>query len=376
VKILHVVPTYLPSRRYGGPIFAVHGLARALVARGHDVDVFTTNVDGDKNSDVPLGIRVDLDGVGVHYFPSPFRRLYWSPRLRIELRGSIAKYDVAHLHSLFLYPTAAAAREAQRSRVPYVISPRGMLVPELIAAKSRWTKTLWLRLIERGNFTGAAAIHFTTEREREDAQRTKMPVPASFVVPNGIVLGGTAALPPPRDHDTILFLGRINWKKGIDRLIAALPHIDGARLVIAGNDEENLTPRLVELAQHLGVADRIEFIGAVSGPQKDDLLARATLLALASISENFGNVILEAMAAQTPVVVTAEVGLAEEVRRARAGIVVGSQPREIANAVNALLRDPDTRRSMGERGRHAVEARFTWPRVAAEMEAQYARLLR
>jgi glycosyltransferase involved in cell wall biosynthesis len=350
-------------------------LASALAARGHRVDVFTTNVDGDGTSDVPIATRVDLDGVGVHYFRSPVRRIYWSPELRNALRRSVGEYDVAHLHSVFLYPTAATAREAQRADVPYVISPRGMLVPELIDAKSRWMKKLWLRLIERRNFAGAAAIHFTTAREREDAQRTKMLIAASFVVPNGIDVPPLAPA-TPRDENTILSLGRINWKKGIDRLIAALPYIDGARLVIAGNDEENLTPRLRELGQRLGVAERIEFTGPVSGIAKEQLLARATLFALTSMSENFGNVILEAMAAGSPVVVTAEVGLAEDVRRARAGVVVPSQPREIASAINTLLADADVRRAMGERGRRAVEERFTWPRVAAEMEAHYARLLR
>jgi glycosyltransferase involved in cell wall biosynthesis len=374
VKILHVVPTYLPARRYGGPIFAVHGLARALAARGHEVDVFTTNVDGDGESDVPLRQRVDLDGVGVHYFPSRFRRLYWSPQMRNALLTSVHRYAVVHLHSVFLYPTFAAARIAHYSRVPYVISPRGMLVPELIAAKSRWTKLAWLRLIERRNFSGAAAIHFTTERERQDALRTKMPIRSSFVVPNGIDLSAPALSPPHRDSDTILFLGRITWKKGIDRLITALPHIEHARLLIAGNDEENLTPRLRELAERLGVANRIELLGPVEGAAKEALLARATLFALASMSENFGNVVLEAMAAETPVVLTPEVGLAEEVRRARAGVIVPAQPRELANAINALLRDPNGRRVMGEQGRRTVETRFSWPRIAEEMEAQYALL--
>ena len=78
MKILHVVPTYLPARRYGGPIFAVHGLCKALAARGHDVGVITTNVDGDETSNVPLGEAVDVDGVKVHYYAAPFRRLYWS----------------------------------------------------------------------------------------------------------------------------------------------------------------------------------------------------------------------------------------------------------------------------------------------------------
>ena len=88
MKILYVVPTYLPATRYGGPIFAVHGLARALAERGHYVDVFTTNVDGDGESDVPLRQRVELDGVGVYYFSSPIRRLYWSPQMRSALAAS------------------------------------------------------------------------------------------------------------------------------------------------------------------------------------------------------------------------------------------------------------------------------------------------
>jgi glycosyltransferase involved in cell wall biosynthesis len=383
VKILHVVPTYLPATRYGGPIFSVHGLARALAERGHQVDVFTTNVDGDGESDVPLRERVELDGVGVFYFASPMRRLYWSPQMRKALAASIRGYDIAHLHSVFLYPTAAAARAAKNAKVPYVISPRGMLVPELIAAKSRWTKTAWLRLIERRNFAGAAAIHLTSERERDDALRTKMPLPSSFIVPNGIVLSGAPAPSsvapapsPARYPNTILFLGRINWKKGIDRLISALPYVERARLVIAGNDEENLTPRLTELAARLGVADRVEFLGRVDGAAKDELLARATVFALTSMSENFGNAVVEAMAAETPILLTAEVGLSEEVRRARAGVVVPVQPREIGSAIRKLLEDPEERRAMGERGRHVVETRFTWPRVAEEMEAQYARLLR
>jgi glycosyltransferase involved in cell wall biosynthesis len=372
VKILHVVPTYLPARRYGGPIFAVHGLAKALVARGHQVDVFTTSVDGPDDSNVPHGTSVDLDGVGVWYFPSSFRRLYWSGAMRSALARSVADYDVVHIHSVFLYPTAAAAHAAQRANVPYVISPRGMLVPELIRQKSRWTKTAWIRLVERGNFARASAVHFTSAREKDDARGVALDIPSSFVVPNGI------ELPPlvdvARDENTIVFLGRINWKKGVDRLITAMATLPDARLVIAGNDEERLTPRLRELAEKLGVSDRVAFIGRVDGQAKFELLARATVFALASLSENFGNVVLEAMAMKTPVVVTPEVGLAEEVRRARAGVI--AMPHELAAALDSLLHDPERRRIMGGHGRRAVEEHFTWPKVAAEMEAQYARLLR
>ena len=159
MRLLHVTPTYLPALRYGGPIRTVHALCRALAERGHDVHVFTTNVDGEQDSAVPLQQPVDLEGVKVTYFPSRLlRRLYWSPPMGRALMQTVAGFDAVHLHAVYLWPTWAGARAAKAHQVPYVISPRGMLVPELMRRKSRWLKAAWVALIERGNLEGAAAI--------------------------------------------------------------------------------------------------------------------------------------------------------------------------------------------------------------------------
>ncbi|MEA2343531.1 MAG: hypothetical protein QOF63_1700 [Thermoanaerobaculia bacterium] len=373
MRLLHVVPTYLPATRYGGPIYAVHGLCRALAKRGHQVDVFTTNVDGDGESPVALDTPVDLDGVSVRYFPSAFRRVYFSPRMRAALDGEIANYDVVHLHSVFLWPTYAAARAAERRRVPYVISPRGMLVPELISRKSAFAKRLWMRAFERRTFARAAGIHFTAQTEWNDAARTAMPLPTPFIVPNGIDLPAASAT--PRLPDTLLALGRINWKKGLDRLLDAVQAVPDVKVVIAGNDEENLTPQLRAQAERNGIAGRVEFRGPVAGAEKEELLATATALVLPSLSENFGNVVLEAMAASMPVIVTREVGLAADVEQAEAGIVIDGTPASLAGAIQRLLHDPELRAQMGRRGRELVSARFTWDRVGREMEEQYVRIV-
>jgi glycosyltransferase involved in cell wall biosynthesis len=362
VRLLHVVPTYLPATRYGGPIFAVHGLCRALARRGHEVHVFTTNVDGPGTSDVPLDCPVEMDGVRVHYFASQFRRLYYSSTMRNALRTFVPLCGAVHVHSVFLWPTSAAARIAARAGVPYVVSPRGMLVEELIRRKSRIAKSLWLRAVERETLRDAALIHFTSQRELDDARALWLPLPAQAVVPNGIEL-------PPPNHaphgSELLFLGRLNWKKGLDRLIEAMKLLPEARLAIAGNDEESYTATLPRAAN-------VRFIGAVSGAEKDALLRNAAALVLPSISENFGNVVLEAMAVQTPVVVTPEVGLAKDVDAAGAGVVTPNDPPLLADALRALLADQARRAEMGRRGRALVEARFTWDRVAAEMEEHYA----
>jgi glycosyltransferase involved in cell wall biosynthesis len=366
MRILHVVPTYFPARRYGGPIVAVHGLCKALAVRGHTVDVFTTNVDGSETLAVPESVPVDVDGVRVRYFPSPFRRLYWSPAMRSALDAETGTYDVVHIHAVYLWTGIAAARAARKAGVPYVISPRGMLVPELIRRKSRIVKTLWLRLAEQPGFAQAAAIHLTSALEGQEAVRTGLPLPSPFVVPNGIDVEPRPDV--PRDDATLLFLGRVSWKKGLDRVIAALPSLPSIRFAIAGNDDEELTPRLRELAQQHGVSDRVDFLGPVYGAAKNELLARATLFVLLSTSENFGNAVLEALAMETPVVLSGDVGLAEEVVRAGAGII-GLE--EVAE----LLRDRERRQQMGRNGRKLVESRFAWPRVAQEMEEAYERIV-
>lgn len=365
MRILHVVPTYLPALRYGGPIVAVHGLCKALAARGHQVDVFTTNVDGDGTLDVPVATPVELDGVRVRYFPSSFPRLYWSPAMRRALHAEVGTYDVVHIHAVYLWTGIAAARAARKAGVPYVISPRGMLVPELIRRKSRMVKSLWLQLLERRGFVHAAAIHFTSALEGEEAKRVGLPLPSPFVVPNGIDIEPRPEV--PRDPATLFFLGRVNWKKGLDRVISALPSLPGVRFKIAGNDDEGLSPRLRELAQQHGVVDRVEFLGPVYGAAKNELLARATLFVLLSTSENFGNAVLEALAMETPVALSREVGLAEEVVRAGAGAI------GLEDAA-ALLQDSERRAEMGRKGRALVESRFTWPRVAEEMERAYESL--
>ena len=189
MRLLHVVPTYFPAVRYGGPIYSVHGLCAALAARGHDVHVFTTNVDGPGDSVVPLGQPVDMDGVKVWYFPSRWlRRLYWSPPMARMLKLEVGGFDLVHLHSVFLWPTWAAARAARR-RVPYVLSPRGMLVKDLVRARSRVrSRRAWIALIERANLARAAGIHVTSAVEEAELEEFGFTLSGRiFDVPNGVV---------------------------------------------------------------------------------------------------------------------------------------------------------------------------------------------
>jgi glycosyltransferase involved in cell wall biosynthesis len=297
----------------------------------------------------------------------------------------VAGFDVVHLHSVFLWPTFAAARAAERAGVPYLVAPRGMLVGDLLRRRGRLRKRLWIRLVERRTLARAAALHATSELEAEEVARLGMPLPPIYVVPNGVeaepwTLGRETEISPAvravlARRPLLLFLGRLSWKKGLDRLVAALAEVPGATLAIAGNDEEGYRERLDRLAAASGVADRVVYLGPVHGADKAGLLHGADALVLPSHSENFGNAVLEAMAAGLPVAVTPEVGLAGVVREHGAGVVTAGDPPRLAAALRRLLADPEGRRAMGDRGAAAAVQEFGWGSVAARMEEAYVEVL-
>jgi glycosyltransferase involved in cell wall biosynthesis len=383
MRILHVIPSYLPAVRYGGPIFATHGLCKALAARGHEVQVLTTNIDGPGNSPVPIALPVNLEGVQIRYFPCPLlRRLYWAPALGRALDSEIGKFDIVHLHSVFLWPTWAAARAARKAGVPYVLSPRGMLVRELIRRRSRLAKSAWISLIEKSNIERSAAIHLTSELEASELERFGWRFPRLAVIPNGIDEPLPAAGEISGEIDAItaaqplvLFLGRLSWKKGLDRLLRAFARSRTGKLAIVGTDDEGLAPQLEKLATDLRIADRVCVLArTVIGSEKERLFAAAKLFVLSSYSENFGNTVLEAMRRRVPVVVTPEVGAAEIVRQSAGGIVAQGDAEAFGAAIGYLLDNPNLARSMGEAGqRHAI-THYTWAGISARMEELYESL--
>jgi glycosyltransferase involved in cell wall biosynthesis len=379
LRLLHVVPTYIPAWRYGGPIHSVHGLCAALTRRGHAVTVATTNVNGPGDSDVPLGVPVEIDGVRVHYFKSAFlRRIYFSPPLRAFLREEARRSDLIHTHSVFLWPTTAAARVARALVKPYVVSPRGMLVRDLIARRSGFAKRAWITLFENDNIRLADAIHSTSAIETEELMALGFKPRTVFEIPNGtdIPAGAPGSGRDAERERYILFLGRINWKKGLDRLLKALATCPDVVLVVGGNDEDDYLPEVRRLADALSISSRIRYAGYVEGEAKARLLRDAAALVLPSYSENFGIVLIEAMAQATPVIVTPEVGLSRFIAEHRCGIVAGGAPEELGAAIRSLWSDPVLRESLGANGRSAAEEHFSWDGIAAQFEAHYRSLLK
>lgn len=361
----------------------MHGLSRELVELGHEVEVFTTNLDGWEELEPQPPTSAAIDGVEVSYFEAGLgRRFHRAPKMARALRHRVSEFDVVHLHGMFTWPCYRAAREAWRAAVPYILSPRGMLVQDLIERRGSVRKQLWIRAIDRQTIENANVVHSTSELEQHEIAKFNFDINREVLIPNGVQIerfdGDWTTVTPSikslaKRADLILFLGRINWKKGLDRLANALVSLDHGHVVIAGTDD-GYESELKQLLVDLQVEDRVTFVGQVTGNDKQALLNAAALLVLPSYNENFGNVVLEAMAAALPTVVTKDVGASSLVESTKSGLVVDGSTASLKNGLDCLLRDRTLRERMGLSGQAAAQKDYGWRPIAERFEACYRKL--
>jgi len=385
IRILHVIPSLAP--RDGGPTRACIELCRELVRNGASVAIYTTNADGDGELDAPLAVPVRVEGVEVRYFPVRWPRNYrYSPELARALRASIPAVDIVHIHSLYSFTTQIAARYCRLYGVPYLLRTHGTLDPYL-RRRHRLRKWCYERLFDARNLNRAAAIHFTTDEELRLCSGPRLTAPAA-VVPLGVELADYAGdstdafyarWPRLRGRRIVLFLGRINFKKGLDLVadafIRTAAERGDAHLVIAGPDNDGYRAAIARRLAAGGAIDRTTFTGMLEGAEKLAALRAASVFVLASYTENFGLAVVEAMAARVPLVISDRVNICREVAAAGAGIVVPCDASRVAGAIEQVLEDPVRAREMGARGRRLVAAKYTWDSVARQMLAVYAEIL-
>ena len=370
LSILHIIASLAPG--YGGPA-KVAELCEALAARGHRVEVATTNI---FDPDVPTGVRVERRGFAVtHFRVRRPRTTATAPGLVPWLRRHVREFDLAHIHGIYWFPTLVSAIAARHARVPYVHQPHGALTA-YHRAHHVGRKAVYEALFERRNLRLAASVRYDSERERQDALARGFP--------DGAVIPPGTPMPPPGSSDDrvggrILFLGRISAKKGVDVLLDALPlvisAVPAAHLVVAGPDDERLGNQLRERANALRIGERVTFVGLVTGDTKIDLLRTASVLVAPSIDESFGATVTEALAVETPVIISRGIPIHEQIEREAAGLVVDRTPQAVAAGITRILTDAMLAATLGKNGRLLVETEYSWDEIARRIEELYLEVL-
>jgi len=383
MRILHVIPSL--AARDGGPAKVVVEMCRELTRRGAEAEIYTTNLDGRGLLDVVPGKPVTQGGVRVTYFPVDLSDYYKISRpLAAALKATIPNYDAVHIHSLYQFPSTVAAYYCRRYAVPYVVIPHGALDPFLFR-RHRARKWLYEVAFERRNLHHAAAVQFTSEEESILAATHGLclrPAVAPLGVdladsPRSIACGALGTRwPETIGKRVLLYLGRINFKKGLDLLAQAFGRIARERtdvhLLIAGPDSDGYAAKVRLWLSEQGVLDRTTFTGMVEGEVKAAALAQSVMFVLASYTENFGIAVVEAMGAGLPVVISNRVNIWREIDAARAGLVVNTDAGEVAAAIRALLVAPERAAEMGRNGKDLARKQFSWESAGARLMELYA----
>ncbi|MEG3921039.1 hormogonium polysaccharide biosynthesis glycosyltransferase HpsP [Microcoleus sp. T3_A4] len=388
MRILQIIPSI--SLVYGGPSQMVLGLSAALAAKNIDVTIITTDSNGDIGQlplDVPLNQPIQQNGYQIIYFRCyPWRRYKFSLSLLQWLNENARQFDLAHIHALFSPVTTFAATIARYHKLPYIMRPCGMLDPADLQKKKR-LKRIYATLLEGPNLAGAAAIHFTSKEEAKISERFglgstgKMPVPRDLVIP----LGVRAGLFPQRLRESevpiILFMSRIEPKKGLNLLIPALESILASGIefhfILAGSNPQDAdyeTQIKVQI-HNSSLAKYTRITGFVSGDLKLELLTKADLFVLPSYYENFGIAVAEAMAAGVPVAISDRIHIAEDIQQAEAGWVGPLEVGAIANSIKSALLNPQERQRRGLNGQEYARKHYNWEAIAQQTIDAYQEIL-
>jgi glycosyltransferase involved in cell wall biosynthesis len=373
MKVCHLVPSL--EEHHGGPSKSVRALAHAQADLGAAVELLTTLEQGQPVA----ATRNVAERSVIHTFPrvTP-RRLSRSPALKEYL--SRARFDYVHYHSLWLRPLHYAHQAAQRLAVPLIISPRGML-SGWAYRHHHWRKRLAAALVHRGAMAAASGWHATSAEEAADIRALGFKQPVC-VSPNGVTLPSTAELntarlawqtmcPATTTRPVALFYSRFHRKKRLQELIAlwlAAPRGNWL-LLIVGMAEDYTATELNLWLQAAGATDRVAIFDGTDRPPP---YAVASLFLLPSHSENFGLVIVEALAAGVPTLVTDTTPwLSLNPKHCGWCVSWENFGPTLAQALTTPL--PELA-AMGQHGRAWAERDFSWSRAAHLLTEFYQNL--
>jgi phosphatidylinositol alpha-mannosyltransferase len=367
VKIGLVCPYIYPAS--GGVAQHVQYLYHGLRQRGHDVRILTASHGPQRASEGDI-IRL---GVGVSVpINASVGTLTFSPRYLTQIDDMLERerFDVLHFHEPFVpFLSLFLLRESTSVNIATFHAYAGFSPSYEFG--SRALRGYAARLHGR-IAVSAAARHFIDRFFPGDYK----------VIPNGVdVARFASAVPIARWQDgipNVLFVGRHEPRKGLLDLLKAHRILrktgSQSRLLIVGSGPQEREARRYVATRGL---QEVEFLGRVTDAEKAQLFRTADVYASpATGGESFGIVLLEAMAAGTPIVASDIHGYKGVVRRGREGLLVPPrEPRELAIAIDRLLREPALREQMGAAGQARAEE-FSWPRVTAKVEDYYGFVIR
>lgn len=392
MKILHTTFGYLPAVSWGGPVKVVQHNSLELVRRGHEVTVCCSNL-LDKKARIQDGnFERNIEGIHVVYlntylfpdWPGTTGPTMLTPRALRTLFREVQQADIVHLHGTRDIVVIASAYFALLLKKPLILQPHGTLqyIVNSIRLKRLFDALFLNRVVAR-----VQRLIALTSSEYEQIRSAGGDPKKIVVVPNGFYTNGFQRekyeggfrqrfnITP--DQRIILFLGRINRKKGTDLLVKAFAAMDheqrrNTRLVIAGPDDGQLD-EVKTLIQAHDLSDEVLLTGLLAGDEVTSAFVDADIFVLPCRTDTFPMALLEACQAGTPIIVSETCEMAQILDGVAATVVpVGTT--SIASAMNTLLSDPALRQRYRHGGPELIQTQLSVSRVAEQLEEIYSQI--
>lgn len=365
--------TGVNSRKSGGVFFTIANVTNEL-AKSNEITVIGREDEFTRADSNVYSSKVKI--LNYHTVYQRFLPIGFSFDLKRQLK--LADPDIIHQQGIWMYYSKAALEYKKKNGAKIILQPHGML-DEWAFKNSNMKKRLVLYFYENENIRTADCLHALNLEEYSSLRKMGFTNPIA-IIPNGVYLPREQKKKyTNRSRKTLLFVGRIHPKKGLELLIDAVnllrnrsfEHLDEWSIRIAGWNQGGHEEFLIQKIKKLGLTDYFDFIGAVFDGRKEEEFLQADAFILPSYSEGLPMSVLEAWSYQLPVLMTKECNLLLGFSMG-AAMELQLDAEKIAQQLGALFSmDEASRVNMGRNGFNLVQTHYTWEKVAEHTNALY-----
>jgi glycosyltransferase involved in cell wall biosynthesis len=384
VRIVQVTPRFPPA--IGGMENHVYAISTELKKRGHKVMVITSDDVGEDRKGIVKCLEI-MDGVEVYRRPLLFRKRMRECWFLSDVTALLSKLkaDVVHAHSYRCLSSCIATYWCRRNKIPVVLTPHGIYPPRSLT--NHLVKTVYDHSFGNLLLRSSGKIVALTEHNKHLLLKLGALEDRIVLIPNGVNVNRydkTRLCNEKMSREefgdpVLLYVGRVDWNKGLERVIEAMPALvksfSHVKFLIVGPDWSGHGEKLWALASKLGVSESVVMTGEVSEEEKLSYYSVADVFVLPTMYEGLSLSLLEAMASGLPIVVTKSGGpgdiLADGVH---ALLMNDCSAREISGLVSMILADSRLAKRIGRNAFELVSKGFSWDRVVNKIEALYSEL--
>lgn len=379
------------SKESGGLRTGTINICNALAKRGWIVSLYTTTFSKNSEFNGKIKVMAELKGVDTHYFKC--QRIIWGNIISLGMLVRLLflprkNFDLVLVQSMYQFNSTFAALVCRAKKIPYILRPHGTLDPVLLYRRRVLLKKLYISMLEKPNFSRAKAIQYSSQQEMDMTDLVFKGSAGGIIISEGISPEEyknfdegefVRRFPQFSNSQTILFLGRLHQKKGVDLAIKAFRKIShqfaDSKMAIIGTGDQSYIDGLAGLIDELNMNNRIYILGGVNNSVKLAAFHAADVFILPSYGENFGLAVVEAALCSLPMAISNRVAIAPQLKEGGAAIICECNSDAFASALEHLLQDSEMRYSMSLAGPKVVEAYFTVEKMGNALDIAYKKIL-